>query len=704
MEGPDEFEHFAHVVWLAEGHGLPPQGRAAYDTPLRQEASQPPLYYWLASLPVRLIGTDPPLVFRPNPHFRYELDPVLPDNKNTAVHYPADSSPLQGSWLSIYLARALSVLTGLGLIICVFGLAQSVMPVWPQAPLAAALFVAMMPQVVFHSSLVSNDILATALCTLVLWLTSRMVRQGVTPWRAAGVGVVLGLAALTKINALILGLPLVIAWVWFWFVYPRQRRMVIAAGLSMSLAFLLVAGWWFGRNWLLYGSPFGLDTHCYQEAAYCGNLALRWPVWVQWRDIFYSFWGAFALANIRPYPWVYLFFAALILLALVGLGRAGLRWWQKAERSTETAVLLLMLSSSVIASLVLLEFWLQQLLATYGRLLYPSLGAFVVLLIYGLWRVQPRLARWAWLLPAVLAWAAPFWLIRPAFALPTILTPAQVADLGEPVGWQFGDFVELLSLTPQLEVVAAGELLPVQVCWRPLSQTEQDQTMLLHLIGPGNTVVADRYTYPGLGSYPTSIWTPNRPFCDVVRVPIPEDLEQTLLYHVVVGWLDENGERLPATDSEGNPVDYALAAMVKLATDEERGTAVSPPAISATSTAPIRLLSSQLPQQWQAGKTHNFTLQWWVAEPVNSDYTLFIHLLDAQTGDLVAQADGPPLAGWYPTSWWAEGEQVVDLHTFPLPADIPPGLYDLVVGWYNPATGERLGEAIPLGNLTIEDK
>lgn len=699
MEGSDEFEHFAHVAWLAEGKGFPPQGKAAYQTPVRQEASQPPLYYWLASLPVRLAGTNPPLVFRPNPHFRYELDPVTPDNKNTAVHYPADTSPLRGSWRALYLARGVSWLSGLALIVCVYGLAHTVMPQWRYAPLASALFVAMIPQVVFHSSQVSNDMLAAALCTLTLWLAGRLVRQGLSPLRAAGVGLALALATLTKVNAFILGGPLLVAWLYFWYTYRRQRLLVLMAGLVMSGAFLLASGWWFARNWRVYGSPFGLDTHCYQAAAFCGSPFLRWPVWVQWRDIFYSFWANFGLSNLRPYPWVFLFFAGLIILALVGLGHGLVRWRRQKSRPTDTAVLLLMLGSAFAASLVLLEFWLQQLLATYGRLLYPALGAFVVLLVYGLWRLHPRLGQGAWLVPALLACIAPFWLIRPAFAPPAWLAPAQVAALGQPVGWRFGGFVELVRLTPQTDVVGAGELLPIDVCWRPLAQTDEDQTMLIHLIGPGNVVAADRYTYPGLGSYPTSVWTPGEVFCDVVRVPIPEYLAQTLVYHVVVGWLDGAGERLPVTDGAGQPVAYALVGVVKLVT-----AVPLPPPATTVGDAAIRLVSADFPPQWAAGQTQNVTLQWWTAVPVDSDYTLFVHLRDPLSGALVAQADGPPLAGWHPTSWWAPGEQVIDARTFTLPANTPPGMYALVVGWYNPASGERLGEAFPLGTITVTNE
>ncbi|MCA9969900.1 MAG: hypothetical protein KC425_06780, partial [Anaerolineales bacterium] len=91
FEGPDEAQHFAYITWLTEGKGLPPQGAAAWETPVEQEAGQPPLYYFLASLPARFVGVaNPTATYRPNPHFVAPLPRSVPDNDNRALHYPTD--------------------------------------------------------------------------------------------------------------------------------------------------------------------------------------------------------------------------------------------------------------------------------------------------------------------------------------------------------------------------------------------------------------------------------------------------------------------------------------------------------------------------------------------------------------------------------------------------------------------------------------
>ena len=55
------------------------------------------------------------------------------------------------------------------------------------------------------------------------------------------------------------------------------------------------------------------------------------------------------------------------------------------------------------------------------------------------------------------------------------------------------------------------------------------------------------------------------------------------------------------------------------------------------------------------------TLEWDALKPSGADYTVFVHLLDS-SGRIVAQHDGPPQDGSYPTSLWRPGDVVKDVH------------------------------------------
>ncbi len=82
-------------------------------------------------------------------------------------------------------------------------------------------------------------------------------------------------------------------------------------------------------------------------------------------------------------------------------------------------------------------------------------------------------------------------------------------------------------------------------------------------------------------------------------------------------------------------------------------------------------------------------LYWQSEAPLPLDYTTFVHLRDA-AGNVIAQKDQPPLGGAYPTSLWEPGEIIADEITVPLPADLPPGDFALVVGLYDINTFQRL--------------
>ncbi len=91
------------------------------------------------------------------------------------------------------------------------------------------------------------------------------------------------------------------------------------------------------------------------------------------------------------------------------------------------------------------------------------------------------------------------------------------------------------------------------------------------------------------------------------------------------------------------------------------------------------------------GAPAQLTLFWKLLQPMDVDYKVFVHLRD-RTGRTVAQADHIPSEALValPTSTWREGETVPDVSYLQVPADTPPGEYQLLVGLYNPDTLERL--------------
>jgi len=74
-------------------------------------------------------------------------------------------------------------------------------------------------------------------------------------------------------------------------------------------------------------------------------------------------------------------------------------------------------------------------------------------------------------------------------------------------------------------------------------------------------------------------------------------------------------------------------------------------------------------------------LEWFAQQAPSANYTVFIHVVDAQ-GRLMAQNDQPPQGGFTPTGTWAAGIAVTDKHGVLLPPDLPAGEYAIRVGLY----------------------
>jgi len=83
------------------------------------------------------------------------------------------------------------------------------------------------------------------------------------------------------------------------------------------------------------------------------------------------------------------------------------------------------------------------------------------------------------------------------------------------------------------------------------------------------------------------------------------------------------------------------------------------------------------------------SLSWRALGRMDTDYTVFLHLID-DDNRVWAQQDSQPVGGCRPTSSWKPGEEISDNHGLPLPPDIPVGEYQIELGLYDAATGQRL--------------
>lgn len=111
-----------------------------------------------------------------------------------------------------------------------------------------------------------------------------------------------------------------------------------------------------------------------------------------------------------------------------------------------------------------------------------------------------------------------------------------------------------------------------------------------------------------------------------------------------------------------------------------------------------------MPATLRAGDSFTVTLHWQAASPLTIDYTSYVHLIDSQ-GNGLSQHDHQPGGDFYPSRYWQPGEILRDQHPLPIPADTPPGTYQLRAGlYYQPEPGQirGMGAGKIIGSLEIE--
>jgi hypothetical protein len=106
-----------------------------------------------------------------------------------------------------------------------------------------------------------------------------------------------------------------------------------------------------------------------------------------------------------------------------------------------------------------------------------------------------------------------------------------------------------------------------------------------------------------------------------------------------------------------------------------------------------------------ASRVVTVTLFWQPTQPLQNDYTSYVHLLTV-SGEAITQSDHRPGGIYYPSSDWQVGETLRDTHTLTLPEAAPPGNYRLRVGMYlqpQPGLFNGMGEGVVLENITLAE-
>lgn len=716
FDAPDEIGHYYYVRHLLIERTLPVIPDPASFPHYAQEGTQGPFYYLGAALfaqalqkPLGLTFETSAAPFEFNPHStcgqrqaRYNVAALARDPRQEAF-------PYAGRVRVLHTLRLWSTLLAVGTIAGIFVGTRYLFPQQPLTAWFAALLTAGMPEFLFMAGSINNDNMITLLATWGLTLMLHLHQTGLRRWHAPVLGLLSGLAALTKASGLLLW-PLACAAIGlaYWqsqnprlevhkenlkTLWPKLVALLKAVWLPwmvVTLTFLATAGWWFARNWHLYGDPTATLGHL--SVMPVRTATMTWGIFFQeLPGLFLSWWGVFG-CTMPPDA----FYALAGLLTLGGLwgvyrGRAELK-----PRCIPIGLLLLWLAMMGVAYLR----WNWLVHGAKGRLLYPTL-----LTCHGLlgWGWSYWATRWPWLkraFPAgllLLAVGIPLGVMRPRVALPPIYADAAAVHIPYPLEGRFGEEIALRGYALNRNSLAPGQTLDLTLYWAVEQRPAQHYSLALQLVSaiPGETATLLNFnTWTGGGNYPTGYWQPGEVIVDHFRLTLPEEVARAQAWWLqAVLYETETGARLPWIIA-GNPVsDYAPLHLVRVGAS---GPAPLPPAgdlaAPVTFQDAIQLRALTLAP---AADQVQVTVWWASLTPLPANYTVFVHLLDA-AGNPVANADAPPLSGGFPTSLWQPGDSISDTYTLPRPD--PRAAYTLKLGWYDPQTGWRL-EAVQDGNL-----
>jgi|CXWL01.1.fsa_nt_gi 4-amino-4-deoxy-L-arabinose transferase-like glycosyltransferase len=352
---PDERQHVNYILHLVRGEGFPVLDPKDPNLGENYQAHQPPLYFMLASLPARAVAPE-------------------------TLEQPG------GYWLR-FLNCMIGVMTVIGVFLLAFWSTKR-----DDIALLAAAFSALLPMHIALNGAISNDPLLFCLCTWTLAFCSLGVQQGWCQGIAIRIGLLAGLAMLTKTTAIALTPIIALSLLANHKIWKPSNSFRLA--LSTFLVLFAVAGLWWLRNLNLYGDPFAMKAfnaafvNSPQASAFINELGAYtyWTQWVGWWTM-RSFVGTFGYMDIFLPNFLY-GIALLIFLVCWTLG--GLRSKELVQSKWQSGMLYGFMGLVV---LLFVRFNLQYFQGQ-ARYLLPAIGPIAILFSLGWQSAFAKLPRW----------------------------------------------------------------------------------------------------------------------------------------------------------------------------------------------------------------------------------------------------------------------------------------------------------------------
>ncbi len=669
FEPTDEASHFLYSYNVLREGALPVlEARAVVFASKSVQRHHPPLYYLMGALLLNGLLDDMPDLapfIRENPQASIGSD--IGVNYHVALHPLSDDMTREERALrdGVNRLRALSLL--LGCVTLWASYAALARMFGARVGVLGAFLMANVPTFVHLSVSANNDALNNSLFALGVLGSVQVWQARRVTWRqSALLGGLLAGIALTKVNGLVL----------FGVVYGTAAAAVLARRISWrdalrlvavtSALVLLLAGWWYARNWQLYGDPLALSaTLAIWQRGDIDTLS-------EAVSVYESFWFMLGHFNVKGWAWAYTRYLPL----LTGVGVGGALW--TFVRRPPTRPYLLLCAAVILLTIAALAAATRQINVSQGRLLFPALGAAIGVLAVG-WSRLPRWTQAAGVLPLLLLALSPAFVFLPAAypqgqkldALPASARPLHVCA-GERclVGY------EMLS-----QPLAVGDMLRMRVYFTGAHPA--NPLFFVKALHPyTHTVIGGIDTHPamlpsdtaGQGVYAATLRFP---------VEIPDDVANPFLLRLQIGWRDkrspyDEGAYLDAYDAEGRYLKDVILDGVSVRVEVDAADVCDVPDVRFGDAVTLTHA------EWRReGDALLLRVLWQFAGAQDNALRVTVGARSAD-GTLLAQWDGIPQA--YPPAAWYPASRF--LATYRLEG--AGAAAELFVGWYDSVSGQRL--------------
>lgn len=307
-EAPDENTHFWVFKFIMDHGGLPG--------------------------PQEIIAAGKEGVYGPLPPFGY-----LPHILTGLLLSPLFDPSVAPRFGSLIMALVLTYAT--------WRLGKELFPSSRLCALALPILVVLHPQLVLTFCYSNNDVTSSTLAALLLLLSVRTIKNGLTIKVSIICGFLIAWLVLSKYTGYAVLPAVAVAFLASAWINRSSSKQIVAAAAALVGIPALVSGWWFVRNYQLFnGDVLGMQTMRRQWATiydkpleYYKNpltIALdhKW-----WRYMFYSFWGHFGYLTRPLWKPLYHVYSGFFIASAIGLVVAMVRTFKSEaiKRFRETA-------------------------------------------------------------------------------------------------------------------------------------------------------------------------------------------------------------------------------------------------------------------------------------------------------------------------------------------------------------------------------